>query len=64
MFYADTLLSYPGFTSPFTAHTCDSDKQLGAVISHNYKPISLFSIILSNTQCNNTTTKKERLSIV
>ena len=41
-----------------------SDKQLGAVISHNNKPISLFSRRLSNPQRNYTTTKKELLAIV
>ena len=31
--YSETLLSYPDWKLPFTAHTDDSDKQLGDVIS-------------------------------
>ena len=34
-----TLLSYLNFTIAFTIHTNISNKQLGAVISHNNKPI-------------------------
>ena len=60
----DTLLSYPDWTIPFTVHTDDSDKQLGAVISHNNKPIAFFSIIFSKPQCNYTITEKELLAIV
>ena len=43
MVSAETLLSSTYCTIPFTVHTDASDKQLGALISHNNKPISLFS---------------------
>ena len=58
MVSAETLLNYPDWTINLTLHTYDSDKQLGAVISQNDKPIDLFSRKLSNTQNNYTTTEK------
>ena len=39
---AETLLNSTYCTITFTVHTNDSDKQLGAVISYNNKPIALF----------------------
>ena len=59
----DNLLSYADWTIPFTGHTYASDKKLVAVISQNNKPIAFFLIILSKTQCNYTTNKKEMLAI-
>ena len=64
MVSAETLLSYPYWKISFTDHTNASDKQLGAVISRNNKPIELFSRTLSKPQCNYTTNKKELLAIV
>ena len=64
MVSVETLLSYPGWKLPFTVHTGDSDKQLGAVNSQNNKPISFFSSKLSKPQRNYATTKKELLAIV
>ena len=58
MVSAETLLNYHNWTITLTLHTYDSDKQLGAVISQNDKPIDLFSRKLSNTQNNYTTTEK------
>ena len=60
----ETLLNYPGWTIIFTVHTYDYDKQLGAVISHNNKPILFFSMRLIKLQHNYTMTDKELLSIV
>ena len=40
MVYAVTLFNYPDCTITFTGNTDAFDKQLGAVISHNNKPIS------------------------
>ena len=48
----------------FTVHTDAPDKQLGAVISHNNRPIVLFSIILSKPQRDYTATRKELIVIV
>ena len=53
----ETLLSYPVHTNAF-------DKNLGAVISQNNKPISLFSIRRIKPQHNCTTTEKEIIAIV
>ena len=61
MVSAETLLSYPDWKLPFTVHTDTSDKQVGAVISQNNKPITFFYRRLSNTQHNYTTTEKELL---
>ena len=60
----ETLLMYPDWKLPLTLHTDDYDKQLGAVISHNNKPIALFYRILSKTQHNYTTNEKKLLAIV
>jgi hypothetical protein len=60
----ETLLNYPDWSKPFDIHTDASDRQLGAVISQNGKPIAFFSHQLLKAQCNYTTTEKELLSIV
>ena len=60
----ETLLSYPDWEIPFTVHTDASDKQLGAVISQNNKPIAFFSRRLGKPQSNYTRTDKELLAIV
>ena len=41
MISADTLLSNTDLKPPFTLHTDTYDKQLGADISQNNKPIAL-----------------------
>ena len=64
MVSAETLISYSYWKLTFTVHTNDYDKQLGAVISQNNKPIALLSRKLSKPQCNYTTTEKELLAIV
>ena len=58
------FLTYPDWTKPFDVHTDASDKQLGAVISQENRPIAFFSRRLSKAQRNYTTTEKELLSIV
>ena len=54
----------PDWKIPSDVHIDASDKQLGAVISQNDKPINLFLMKLINQQSNYTTTEKELLSIV
>jgi hypothetical protein len=46
----ETLLNYPDWSKPFDIHTDASDKQLGAGISQNRKPIAFFSQRLSKAQ--------------
>ena len=64
MIAEEVFLTYPDWTQPFVVHTDASDKQLGAVISQNSKPIAFFSRRLSKSQRNYVTTEKELLSIV
>jgi hypothetical protein len=64
MMSEEIILTYPDWSMPFDVHTDASDKQLGAVISQNGKPIAFFSRRLSKSQRNYTTTEKELLSIV
>ena len=40
IFSEGTLLNYPDLSLPFTTHTDDSDKHLGAVTSTNNRPIA------------------------
>ena len=39
MVSSESLLNYPDWKTPFVVYTDASDKQLGAVIGHNHKPI-------------------------
>ena len=64
MLSEEVFLTYPDWSIPFDVHTDASDKQLGAVISQNGKPIAFFSRRLSKSQQNYTTTEKELFSIV
>ena len=64
MVSAETLISYPDYKLPVTVHTYASDKQLGAVISQNNKPIAFLSRILIKPHSNYTTTEKKLISIV
>jgi hypothetical protein len=60
----ETLLAYPDFNKPFIIHTDASQKQLGAVISQDDKPIAFYSRKLNPAQTRYTTTERELLSIV
>ena len=64
MISQEVFLTYPDWSMPFYVHADASDKQLGAVISQDSKPIAFFSRRLSKSQRNYTTTEKELLSIV
>ena len=61
MVSAYNLLNYQDWKDLYTARTDGSDKQLGAVIRKNNKPIILFSIILSKPHMSYTGTDKETL---
>ena len=64
MVSSKTLLSYPDCTIQFTFHTDAYDKQLGAVIIQNNKPIELLSRRLSKPQSKYTMTNKDLIAIV
>ena len=59
-----TMLNYPDFSKEFEIHTDASDKQLGAVIAQDGKPIAFYSRRLTSAQEKYTTTERELLAIV
>ena len=58
MVSSEILLSCTAWKLPFTVHNDASDKQLGAFISQNNKPIDLLSRKLSKPQRNYTKTDR------
>ncbi len=60
----DVGLAYPDFSKVFKIYIDASSKQLGAVITHNNKPIVFFSLKLSDTQRKYSITKIKTLAIV
>ena len=60
----EITLAYPDFNEEFVIYTDASDRQLGAVITQNNRPIAMFSRKLNTAQRKYTTTERELLSIV
>jgi hypothetical protein len=60
----ETMLAYPDFTKKFVIYTDASDRQLGAVIMQEGKPLAFYSRKLNKAQMNYSVTEKELLSIV
>ena len=60
----DVILTYPDFSKEFKIYADASDRQLGAVITQDNKPLAFFSRKLNSAQRNYTTTERELLSIV
>jgi len=60
----DVLLAYPNFNEVFELYAHATDKQLGAVIMQNGKPLAFYSHKLNLAQCNYMQTKCKLLSIV
>ena len=58
------MLTFPDFSKPFHIYTDASDKQLGAVITQDEKPIAFYSRKLNSAQQRYTTGEQELLSIV
>ena len=57
MIAQEVFLTYPDWTLPFCVHTDASDKQLGAVISQNNKPIAF---LVKDYQSRKETTQQQR----
>jgi hypothetical protein len=57
-------LAYPDYNKVFEIYTDASSKQLGAVITHDNRPITFFSRKLSDTQHKYSVTKIELPAIV
>jgi hypothetical protein len=57
-------LAYPDHSKIFEIHTDASNKQLGAMITQDNRPIAFFSWKLSDTQRKYSVTKIELLAIV
>jgi hypothetical protein len=60
----DVVLAYPDYSKVFEIYTDASSKQLGAVITHDNRPIAFFSWKLSDTQRKYSVTEIELLAIV
>ena len=57
------MLNYPNFSKKFEIHTDASDKQLGAVIAQQGKPIAFFSRKLTSAQENTQSLKENFLPL-
>jgi hypothetical protein len=57
------MLTFPYFSKPFHIYIDASDKQLGAVITQDEKPIAFYSRNLNSAQQRYTTGEEELLSI-
>jgi hypothetical protein len=60
----EVMLTFPDFAKPFHIYTDASDKQLGAVITQDEKPIAFYSGKLNSAQQRYTTSEPELFSIV
>jgi hypothetical protein len=60
----EVMLTLPDFSRPFHIYTDASDKQLGAVITQDEKPIVFYSRQLNSAHKRYTTGEQELLSIV
>ena len=60
----ETLLAFPDFNKEFHIYTDASNKQLGAVIMQENKPLAFYSRKMNSAQTRYTTGEQELLSIV
>jgi hypothetical protein len=60
----EVMSTFPDFSKPFHIYTDASDKQLGAVITQDEKPIACHSRKINSAQQRYTTDDPELLSIV
>jgi hypothetical protein len=61
---SEVMLTFPDFSKPFHIYTDASDKQVGAVIAQDEKPIAFYSRTLNSSQQIYATGEQELLSIV
>ena len=64
MIARDIVLAYPDFSKKFVIYTDASNRQLGAVITQDNRPIAFFSRKLNSAQQKYSITELELLSIV
>jgi hypothetical protein len=60
----ETLLVFPDFEKEFHVYTDASNKQLGAVIMQEGKPLAFYSRKLDSAQTHYTTDEQELISLV
>ena len=60
----NNLLAYLDFNKEFKIRTDDSNFQLGAVISHKFKPFDFYSIKITDSHKRYSVSEKELLIIV
>jgi hypothetical protein len=64
IFCREVMLTFPNFSKPFHIYTYASDRQLGAVITRDEKPIAFYSRKLNSAHQRYTTGEQELLSLV
>ena len=64
MLKKEALLSFPDFTKPFHLYTDASDRQLGATVVQDGKPLGFYTRKLNAAQKNYTVGERELLGIV
>jgi len=64
MLRKEALLAFPDFTKPFHLYTDASDRQLGATVVQDGKPLGYYTRKLSPAQRNYTVSERELLGIV
>ena len=64
MLAKEAKLAFPDFLLPFHLYTDASDRQLGATLVQNGKPLGFYTRKLNTAQLNYTVGEKELLSIV
>ena len=60
----DVMLAYPDYSKPFVTYTDASTRQLGAIVTHDNRPIAFFSRKLTEAQEKNSVTEQKLLAIV
>ena len=64
MLKKDALLSFPDFDKPFHLYSDASDRQLGATVVQDGKPLGFYTRKLNPAQMNYTVGERELLGII